>query len=254
MPAGRHADCHERAFGTSALAMTSLSHDPFSLLSMREMQRPVARAPLRPAVFIDKDGTLVENLPHNTDPRLLRFVPGAGEALARLQAAGLALVIVTNQSGLARGRFTRAEFARLQQILLQRLQEEFGVCIVGVEVCPHGPDSEGRPACLCRKPAPGMLIRAAQRHGLDLKRSWMVGDTLDDVEAGHRAGAGGLLLDSGAETVWRRSPLREPDERFFDWSTLAGHVEERVGSPARTPSDYWMARPQSSYASALPAG
>ena len=230
--------------------MLSMPHDPFSL-SMRDLQRPVARAPQRPCLFIDKDGTLVENVPYNVDPALLRFMPGAGEALARLQAAGLALVIVTNQSGLARGRFTRAEFARLQQVLLQRLQDEFGVSIDGVEVCPHGPDSEGRPACLCRKPAPGMLIRAAHRHGLDLKRSWMVGDTLDDVEAGHRAGAGGLLLDTGGETVWRRSPLREPDARFFDWPQLAAYVEKLAGGLVRTQTD-WLPRPQGAYVPGLP--
>jgi phosphoglycolate phosphatase-like HAD superfamily hydrolase len=70
-----------------------------------------------------------------------------------------------------------------------------------------------------------MLVRAAHRHGLDLARSWMVGDTLDDVEAGHRAGAGGLLFDSGGETVWRRSPLRQPDAVFTDWAALAHHIE-----------------------------
>lgn len=191
------------------------------------------RPPLRPCLFFGQDGTLVESLPHNVNPALLRFLPGAGEALARLQQAGLALVLVTNQSGLASGRITRAEFARLQLVLLQRLQQEFGVRIDGVEVCPHAPDSAGRPACLCRKPAPGMLTRAAHRHGLDLKRSWMVGDTLDDVEAGHRAGAGGLLLDSGSETAWRRSPLREPDARFFDWTALATYVEKLAGGLGR---------------------
>lgn len=184
-----------------------------------------AAASLRPCLFIDKDGTLVENVPYNVDPAQLRFMPGAGAALARLQRAGLEVVIATNQSGLAHGYFTRAGFAQLQQVLLARLQDEFGVSVLDVEVCPHAPDDQGRPACLCRKPAPGMLIRAAHRHGLDLTRSWMVGDTLDDVEAGRRAGSGGLLFDSGGETVWRRSPLREPDGVFTDWAALAEHLE-----------------------------
>lgn len=189
---------------------------------------------LRAGLFIDKDGTLIENVPYNVDPALLRFMPGAGEALAQLQAAGLALVIVTNQSGLARGRFTRAEFARLQHVLLQRLQDEFGVAIDDLVLCPHAPDADGRPACLCRKPAPGMLISMAQRHGLDLTRCWMLGDTLDDVEAGHRAGGGGLLFDSGGETVWRRSPLREPDAVFTDWAAVARYLLDRLasGTPA----------------------
>lgn len=192
------------------------------------MTQPDLGRALRPALFIDKDGTLIENVPYNADPNLLRFMPGAGEALARLQRAGLALVVVTNQSGLARGYFTRAEFARYQQALVQRLEAEHGVVIDGFEVCPHGVGAEGRPACLCRKPAPGMLIRAAHRHGIDLSRSWMVGDILDDVEAGHRAGAGGLLFDSGGENTWRRSPLREPDAVFTDWAALADHLEQAL--------------------------
>lgn len=209
------------------------------LPAMRSLQPARSRAPGRPGLFIDQDGALIEPMPHGLDPLLLRLRPGAGEALARLQAAGLALVIVTNQSGLASGRITRAEFARLQQLLLQRLQQEFGVRVDGVEVCPHSPDSQGRPACLCRLPAPGMLTRAGHRHGMDLKRSWMVGGTLDDVEAGHRAGARGLLLDSGSETAWRRSPLREPDARFVDWAGVAAHVEKMNACPEAAPQPQW---------------
>jgi D-glycero-D-manno-heptose 1,7-bisphosphate phosphatase len=222
-----------------ALTPSPQGVDPLALLP----PQPGTGAPLRPCLFIDKDGTLIENVPYNADPALLRFMPGAGEALARLQRAGLALVIVTNQSGLARGYFTRAQFAQLQQPLLQRLQDEAGVTLLDVELCPHAPDDQGRPACLCRKPAPGMLIRAAQRHGLDLTRSWIVGDTLDDVEAGHRAGCRGLLFDSGGETVWRRSPLREPDAVFTDWAAVAGHVEAALArhagcsDPSDTPGD-----------------
>jgi histidinol-phosphate phosphatase family protein len=202
--------------------------DPLGMLLPQDVARP-----LRPCLFIDKDGTLVENVPYNVDPALLRFMPGAGAALARLQRAGLALVIVTNQSGIARGLFTREQFDALQHALLQRLQQEFGVAIDGVEMCPHGPDDDGHPTCLCRKPAPGMLIRAAHTHGLDLARSWIVGDTLDDVEAGHRAGRGGFLVHSGGETVWRRSPLREPDASFDDWAALADHVERLMAAHAR---------------------
>jgi histidinol-phosphate phosphatase family protein len=218
--------------------------DPLGMLMLRDLQRHrVERTPLRPAVFLSLDGTVVEPLGNGADPLQLRLIPRVGEALERLQDCGLGMVIVTNQSGLSRGRFTRGDFARLQQALLQRLQEAFGVRIDGLEVCPHAPDSEGRPACLCRKPAPGMLIRAAQRHGLDLARSWMVGDTLDDVEAGHRAGAQGLLLDTGSETAWRRTPLRQPDARFFDWDALADYIG-KLCSAARPAGDMPpMARP-----------
>ncbi|WP_343628276.1 HAD family hydrolase [Roseateles sp.] len=214
--------------------------DPISMLPVQDLDltaAPEERArphPLRPCLFIDKDGTLIENVPYNVDPSLLRFMPGAGAALARLRDAGLALVIVTNQSGIARGYFSRAQFAHLQEALLQGLREQAGVEIDDVMLCPHEPDAHGRPACLCRKPAPGMLIGAARRHGLDLTRSWMVGDTLDDVEAGQRAGARGLLFDSGGETVWRRSPLREPHATFTDWDALAAHVLRELS--AQTPT------------------
>lgn len=190
-------------------------------------------AALLPCLFIDKDGTLIENVPYNVDPAQVRFMPGVGAALARLQAAGLALVIATNQSGIARGYFSRAQFAQLQEALLQRLRDEAGVAIDDLMLCPHEPDALGRPACLCRKPAPGMLVGAARRLHLDLSRSWMVGDTLDDVEAGHRAGAGGLLFHSGGETVWRRSPLREPDAVFTDWDALATYLLARLGDPTQ---------------------
>jgi len=212
--------------------------DPISMLPVQDLDlsaAPGERLPagaLRPCLFIDKDGTLIENVPYNVDPAQLRFMPGAGQALAALSSAGLALVIVTNQSGLARGYFTRAQFAQLQEALLRRLRDEAGVRIDDVLLCPHEPDAQGRPACLCRKPAPGMLITAARRHGLDLTRSWMVGDTLDDVEAGRRAGARGLLFDSGGETVWRRSPLREPEAVFDNWAALAAHVLDEVATGA----------------------
>ncbi len=210
--------------------------DPLSMLPVQDLDltaAPQERArPLRPCLFIDKDGTLIENVPYNVEPSLLRFMPGAAAALARLREAGLALVIVTNQSGIARGYFTRAQFAHLQEALLQGLREQAGVEIDDVMLCPHEPDALGRPACLCRKPAPGMLIGAARRHGLDLTRSWMVGDTLDDVEAGQRAGARGLLFDSGGETLWRRSPLREPQATFTDWDALADQVLRELAAEA----------------------
>ncbi|MDN3922332.1 D-glycero-alpha-D-manno-heptose-1,7-bisphosphate 7-phosphatase [Roseateles violae] len=186
----------------------------------------------RPAIFVDKDGTLVENYPYNVNPALLRFMDGALEALGALALGGYALVVVTNQSGIGRGFFTREQFALLQAELLRRIWDEAGIRFDDFLVCPHSPGRDGRPACLCRKPAPGLLTRAARRHGLDLRRSWIVGDTLDDVEAGHRAGCRGLLLDSGGETVWRRSPLREPEGVCGSWAEVARTV---LGAPQRPP-------------------
>jgi histidinol-phosphate phosphatase family protein len=167
----------------------------------------------RPAVFLDKDGTLVVDVPFNTDPERVRFTPEAPQALQRLAQAGFLLIVVTNQPGLATGRLSRQDFATMQRALEQRVLAEAGVALDGWFTCPHSPGPGGVPRCLCRKPAAGLLRQARTAHGVDLARSWMVGDMLDDVEAGRRAGCRTVLLDVGNETVWRRSPLREPDHR-----------------------------------------
>lgn len=190
-------------------------------MSLHAPVRP--RGVERPAVFIDKDGTLVENVPWNVDPAKLRLLPGAAEALRALAAHGHALVVVTNQSGLAEGRFGAAQFVSMRAALRQMLHDQ-GVVVTDFLHCPHAPGDDGRPACLCRKPQPGMLLRAARLHGLDLARSWMVGDILDDVEAGRRAGCRSILLDTGGETVWRRTPLRVPDHTVGDWVEVAEWV------------------------------
>lgn len=167
-------------------------------------------APPRRAVCIDLDGTLVENQPFSVDPPLLQFRPAALPALQALARAGFALPLATHQSGLAHGDFTRSQFAVQQRAWRQRLRDEAGVQFLDVLVCPHAPGVGGMPACLCRKPAPGLLVQAARMHRLDLAGSWMVGDTLDDVEAGRRAGCRTVLLGPGSGTLWQRSPLRPP--------------------------------------------
>lgn len=176
----------------------------------------VGRAPPGGAVFLDKDGTLVDDVPHNVDPALLSLTRHAAAGLSRLAEAGWPIVLVTNQPGIATGRFSRADFARLEQALRALVRDEAGVELAGVYCCPHAPDASGRPDCLCRKPAPGMLRQAALRHGLVLERCWLIGDILDDVEAGHRAGCRSVLLDVGNETEWHLSALRQPDARSPD--------------------------------------
>lgn len=177
-------------------------------------------APLRPAVFLDKDGTLVVDVPYNADPALLRFTPRALPALQALQRAGYALVVVSNQPGLALGRFSAQQFDTLRRALQDRLQAEAGVALDGFFFCPHAPQA----GCDCRKPAAGLLLRAAEALGLDLARSWMVGDILNDVEAGQRAGCRGLLLDVGHETLWQFTPQRRPHHRAKDLWDAARHI------------------------------
>jgi len=189
------------------------------------------RRHLTPAVFIDKDGTLVENLPYNVDPRLVRFSPGAFEGLAALRKAGYRLIVVTNQPGLALGRFDRAALARLHAGLAARSRAQ-GAPLAGFYACGHAPSADGLPLCECRKPQPGLLLRAAMDHGIDLSRSWMVGDILDDIEAGKRAGCRTVLIDNGNETLWQRSPWREPDHRCADLaeaaSAILSHADEAM--------------------------
>jgi histidinol-phosphate phosphatase family protein len=155
----------------------------------------------RRALFLDKDGTLVEDVPYNVDPERIRLVDGAREALEAARDAGFAIVVVSNQSGVARGLFD-ASALDVVEATLRSL-----VPIDAVEWCPHDPAMR----CRCRKPEPGMLVRAAQRLGVDLRSSWMVGDILDDVEAGRRAGCRTVLVDRGGETEWRWSIDRTPD-------------------------------------------
>ena len=172
---------------------------------------------MRSALFIDKDGTLIENEPLNLNPRLVRFTRHALPALLRLQRLGYALVVVSNQPALGEGRFGIDQFARAQASLIERLRLEGAVRLTGFYVCPHRADA----GCGCRKPAPGLLRLAAAAHGLDLANSWMVGDILDDVEAGRRAGCHTVLLDVGNETRWHRTAQRRPDHRCTDLAEVA---------------------------------
>lgn len=181
---------------------------------MAVMLEDLAIVPHRKAIFLDKDGTLVEDVPYNVDPGKLRLTPHAIEGLLMLQSQGYRLIVVTNQSGLARRLFDRAALNRVHA-KLSALLLEGGVRIDDYFVCPHAPVptpllSQG---CLCRKPAPGLLRQAAKVHRIELADSWMIGDILNDVEAGHRAGCRSVLLDTGNETEWRLSPLRMPDVR-----------------------------------------
>jgi D-glycero-D-manno-heptose 1,7-bisphosphate phosphatase len=167
----------------------------------------------RPAVFLDKDGTLLTDVPYNVDPLLMRLAPGACEALRILAELDLPLYVISNQSGVALAKFSMDAL----DIVDKRLRElvlDCGATLSGIYWCTHHPEGSIAPhnrACDCRKPAPGMLLRAAREHGIALEQSWFAGDILDDVEAGNRAGCRTILIDNGNETVWRRGPFREPE-------------------------------------------
>jgi D-glycero-D-manno-heptose 1,7-bisphosphate phosphatase len=153
----------------------------------------------RPAVFLDRDGTLVEEVPYLHDPELVRLVPGAAAALRSLAAAGFALVLVTNQAGIAKGYYGEDAVGRVHQRLAELLAAG-GVALDGIEYCPHHPEGTVPPfarACRCRKPGPGMLSAAAERLGIDLPSSYLVGNDPVDVGAARAAGATPLLVTTG---------------------------------------------------------
>lgn len=154
----------------------------------------------RAAVFLDRDGVVVEERGLADLGKELRLLPGAAPALSRLAGAGFALVVVTNQAVVARGLASEAVVAAEHAALAERLATA-GALLDGVYVCPHHPDADDaryRTACDCRKPRPGLLLRAAGELELDLARSVMVGDRITDVAAGTAAGCATVLVRSGA--------------------------------------------------------
>ncbi len=171
------------------------------------------------AVFLVKDGTLVENVPYNVDPQQVRLSPGAGPALRHLRRHGFALFVVSNQPGVGLGRFTIAALAAVERRIAGLLAYH-DVMVDGFYYCPHRPDDD----CTCRKPAPGLLYTAAREQRLLLRDSWLVGDILDDIEAGARAGCKTVLLNNGNETEWQDSPVRRPDRVVADLDAAADHI------------------------------
>ncbi len=164
------------------------------------------------AVFLDKDGTLIEDIPYNVDPERIRLEEGALESLRLLQDHGYQLIVVSNQSGVARGFFEEQDLHAVRQ-RLEELLSPAGIVLTDFYYCPHHPQgtvSKYAVDCYCRKPQPGMLYRAAREHDLRLADSWMVGDILHDMEAGNRAGCKTILIDNHHETEWKLNTLRCP--------------------------------------------
>ena len=156
-------------------------------------------ASLRPAVFLDRDGVIVEEVGYLAHPDQLVLIPGAADAIGRLNRAGLAVVVVTNQAGVARGLYPESRVEEVHRRLSAMLAEA-GAHIDRYYYCPHHPHEgrgEYRMACSCRKPEPGMILRAATELRLDIARSFLVGDKLSDLEAGMRAGCQPMLVLTG---------------------------------------------------------
>ncbi len=153
----------------------------------------------RPALFIDRDGTLTEEVGYVNHPRRLRLLPRSAEAVRRLNRAGVAAVVATNQSGIARGYFSDEVLQAVNDEMVRQLKQA-GAYLDGIYVCPHHP-GEGEPPwradCDCRKPRPGLLLRAAADLGLDLGASGVVGDKPSDLVAARAVGARAILVLTG---------------------------------------------------------
>jgi D,D-heptose 1,7-bisphosphate phosphatase len=185
------------------------------------------------AIFLDKDGTLVDDLPYNVEPGRITLCSGAGAALRLLARLDYRLFVVTNQAGIAFGRFDESAMETVQDRMQELLQRE-QVMLDGFYYCPHHPEGSVVAYacdCHCRKPMPGLLLQAAREHGIDLRSSWMIGDILHDVEAGNRAGCRTVLIDNGNETEWRLGPRRIPTRMAPDLYAAAVLIASH-GDPA----------------------
>ncbi len=153
----------------------------------------------RPAVFLDRDGVLIEDVDLVTRREQMRILPGAPQALAHLRVAGFRLIVVTNQPVVARGMASEDDVAELHRTL-DRHFRQLGAGVDAWFFCPHHPQAnrpEYRSECTCRKPSPGMLLAAAAQHQVSLPDSFMVGDRLTDIAAGFAAGCRTVWVQSG---------------------------------------------------------
>jgi histidinol-phosphate phosphatase family protein len=155
------------------------------------------------AVFFDRDGTLMEDAHYCADPALVRVYPGISDALRQLKAAGFALFVVTNQSGIGRGLMTEQQYRAVHAEFLRQVGPGL------IDATYYCPDAPGTPSER-RKPLPGMLLEAAADHGVDLPQSWTVGDRSADVECGRRAGTRTVLVLTG----YGREQVCAPDRTF----------------------------------------
>lgn len=176
---------------------------------------------MRAAVFLDRDGTIIEDEGYLADASRVRLLPGAIDALRKFRDRGMMLVVISNQSGIPRGLITDAQHtevdARVKAVLAGA-----GVPLDAAYYCAHLPGD----GCSCRKPKPGMIEQAVRDHGIDPARSFMIGDKLSDVAAGSAAGCTTALLGSAKDAGNADAPAGiEPDHRGGDWAALLSSME-----------------------------
>ena len=188
---------------------------------------------MKQAVFLDRDGVITREPPYYAhEISHLEIVPGAAAAIRRLNEHGFLVVVVSNQAGIARGYYREADMLSFNRAMEDRLAVA-GACIDAFYFCPHHPEAglgELLQDCQCRKPKPGMLLKAGRDLGIDLGRSFMVGDRATDIEAGRRAGCQTLLVLTGHGAEELKTGTTAGDNVAED---LAGAVELILGAAGR---------------------
>jgi D-glycero-D-manno-heptose 1,7-bisphosphate phosphatase len=183
--------------------------------------------PGRPAVFLDRDGTISEEVGYLNHASRFRMFPFVAAAVRKLNEAGLSVIVITNQSGVARGYFPVTLVETVHTLMTKQLAE-LGAKLDGIYYCPH----TSADACACRKPKTGLLERAARELALDLRRSFVVGDRYGDVELAHRVGATGVLVRTGygeGELAWHAAKWPAPPDFVAD--DLAGAADWVLRQP-----------------------
>ena len=185
-----------------------------------QVLRLPASTRLRPALFLDRDGVIVEDVGYLRRAEDIRLMPAAEHVIAEANACDVLVVIVTNQSGIGRGLYGWTDFAAVQETIVARLAAA-GAQIDAVYACPHHPEAMPpyrHPDPPARKPNPGMLLAAAEALPIDLATSWIIGDRDRDLDAGRRAGlAGGVLVSAAAESPEDGTSARTPLAGGFSW-------------------------------------
>jgi D-glycero-D-manno-heptose 1,7-bisphosphate phosphatase len=183
------------------------------------------------AVFVDRDGTVNEEVGYLHNIADLRLIPGAGDAIKRLNESGIKVVLVTNQSGIARGYFTESQLHKIHTRLEQMLHDK-GARLDAIYYCPHHPSagkSHYTKECDCRKPGTGLIDKAAHDLDIDVNQSFVVGDKWSDVELGRRAGAHSILVKTGYGKGVRPPHVVEPDFIAHTLSEAADWIIKQVG-------------------------
>ena len=174
------------------------------------------RPPRRRAVFLDRDGTIIEDVGYLRDPNHARLLPGAAGAIRRLNEHGFLVIVATNQSGIARGILSRNDYRQTEKRVDELLQAE-GAHLDAHYFCPHLPELTG--PCDCRKPGVLLYRQAAEQYEIDLRGSWWVGDRVRDVLPAETFGAHGILLQTGS------NPEDEIEAKFPHATDLRGAVD-----------------------------